>query len=158
MSSVAPLLLAVVACGCGSTTPPPAVRHAGAGGRSAFDGVGVIAPEACTGDASAPAPGPNPDPLCAGARTDVTFQRDVAPLVACSGEACHPPWRYDTLVGRPSQTCCDRRLIVEPGSPSSSHLYQAIAGVDSCVGRMGALSDAGVATVVAWICEGAPDD
>jgi hypothetical protein len=39
-----------------------------------------------------------------------------------------------------------------------SHLVQAISDEDSCVGRMGDLDAAQVAIVVAWICEGAPDN
>jgi hypothetical protein len=105
-----------------------------------------------------PAADGGPDPLCAGSMPQVSFQRDVVPLVGCSGEACHQAWTYATLVGRQSNACCDHRPIVEPGRPSVSHLVQAITNVDSCVGQMGDLNDAQVAVVIAWICENAPNN
>lgn len=98
------------------------------------------------------------DPLCTQVPSEVSFQRDVLPLVHCSGEACHQAWTYATLVNHASRACCDHRPIVEAGQPSASHLVQAITDVDSCVGRMGDLDDAQVALVIAWICEGAPDN
>jgi len=88
----------------------------------------------------------------------VSFKRDVARLVACSGEVCHSPWKYASLVGQHSTTCCDARLRVESGHPNESHLVQAIMGTSDCVDRMGTLSDAQIATVIAWICQGANDD
>jgi hypothetical protein len=51
--------------------------------------------------------------------------------------------------------------LVAPGAPSRSHLVQALRGEGACVARMppgGALSDADIAKVIAWICEGAPDN
>lgn len=98
------------------------------------------------------------DPLCVDAIPDVAFQRDVAHLVACSGEVCHPSWRYDTLVGHRSLVCCDHRPLVLPGSPSRSHLVQAVSGTSDCVDRMGDLSPDDIAKIVSWICEGAPDN
>jgi hypothetical protein len=98
------------------------------------------------------------DPTCASAAEQISFQRDVAPLVNCSGEACHQAWNYGTLVGHDSNACCDHRPLVSPGWPSASHLFQAVTGVDSCVGRMGALDDAQVSVIAAWICEGAPNN
>jgi hypothetical protein len=82
----------------------------------------------------------------------------VAPLVGCTGEACHVPWSYGTLVGRQSLACCDGRLIVDPFHPSASHLVQAVSDTDSCVGRMGELEAPAIASIVAWICQGAPDN
>ena len=98
------------------------------------------------------------DPLCTAGTSAVSYARDVAPLVGCSGESCHMPWSYSTLVGRQSLACCDMRLIVDPYHPSTSHLVQAVRDVDSCVGRMGDLDASAVATIVAWICEGAPQN
>jgi len=98
------------------------------------------------------------DPLCTAGMPTVTFAQDVAPLVRCTGEACHNAWSYGTLVGKQSLACCDKRLIVDPGHPSTSHLVQAVSDMDSCVGRMGQLEAPEIATIVAWICEGAPDN
>jgi hypothetical protein len=153
-----------VACASSSEAPTPqATVSKGAGGSPGTAGTGtntiplgvaggcVVTPDGSGMDAGA-------DPVCAGMTTPVSFQRDVAQLVGCSGEVCHQPWSYATLSGHASTTCCDHRPLVLPGWPSESHLYQAITGVDSCVGRMGALSDAQVATVAAWICEGAPNN
>lgn len=149
---------ALVLTACGGT-PPRAERTAvgGAGGTGSFV-VPIIGAGGCADIPDAPVPAAGPDPLCAGAAAEVSFQRDVLPLVHCSGEACHQAWTYGTLAGRASQACCDRRLLVAPGRPSASHLVQAISDVDSCVGRMGDLDAEQIATVVAWVCEGAPDN
>ncbi len=103
------------------------------------------------------------DPLCSASAPTVSFMADVLPAVsACTGEICHAPWRYDSLVGQHSLACCDHRLLVAPGSPSTSHLVQALRGSNACVSQMpldeGSLSSAEIATVVAWICQGAPDN
>jgi len=102
--------------------------------------------------------GLGPDPLCTPNLPEVSFAQDVAHLVGCSGEVCHAGWKYASLVGRASVTCCDHRLVVDPGHPSASHLVQAVSGTSDCVERMGSLTDEQIATIVAWICEGAPDN
>jgi hypothetical protein len=83
-------------------------------------------------------------------------------LASCTGEICHAPWRYDTLVQQRSASCCDHRWLVAPGQPSASHVVQALRGQSACVPQMpldeGSLSDPEIATVVAWICQGAPND
>lgn len=149
-------VLGFVACGAGSRPAVKRTAEGGTGGSSSLI-VPIGASAGCTDTPDVPVPD-GPDPLCLGAPAAISFQRDVIPLVHCSGEACHQAWTYRTLVGRASHACCDQRLIVSPGQPSASHLVQAISDVDSCVGRMGDLGTAQVATVVAWICEGAPDN
>ncbi len=119
----------------------------------------IVVPVGSCSAAPAPmiAPG-DADPMCTPGMPQVSYQRDVAPLTRCTGEACHVPWSYATLVDKPSTACCDKRLIVDPGHPSTSHLVQAVSDVDSCVGRMGQLEAPAIAVIVAWICEGAPDN
>lgn len=100
------------------------------------------------------------DPQCAVNAPAVSFAADVMPvLTACTGEICHAPWRYETLVGQHSVACCDHRWLVSPGQPSASHVVQAVEGVDACVSQMpldeGSLSQTEIATLVAWVCQGA---
>jgi hypothetical protein len=157
-------LSSFVLAACG-TAPSPAENHGpmvasgGAGGGAGASGlipVGVgggcvVMPEPMPSDGGM-------DPICASVTEQVAFQTNVLPIVHCSGEACHQAWTYATLVGHASSACCDHRPLVSPGWPSSSHLYQAVTGVNSCVGQMGALNDAQIAAIAAWICEGAPND
>lgn len=147
---------------CGTTSPAPATR-AGAGvtrgtGGTSAQIVPVLGGGGCADTPDAPELDGGADALCAGAPVDISFRRDVTPLVSCSGEVCHQAWTYGTLVGRHSEICCDRRPLVSPGQPSASHLVQAVRDVDSCVGRMGDLDAAQIAIIVAWVCEGAPDN
>jgi hypothetical protein len=148
-----------VACGQGQASRP--VRPQG-GGAGAPAGVIITPPFGCAGSndtAGAGADADEPEPLCGGTVASVSYARQVAPLVSCTGEVCHQAWSYDKLVGKASMACCDHRLIVDPGRPSSSHLVQAVSGsADSCVGRMGALGDGQIQTIIDWICEGAPND
>lgn len=66
---------------------------------------------------------------------------------------------YRALVSVAS-TCPDRRLLVKPGEPEASLLYQKVTGVGACggsqmpVGRP-PLGAAQLATIAAWICGGA---
>jgi hypothetical protein len=145
---------------CGSTARPQAERSGsgGAGASSLITVPVVVGSGGCADVPVAEPPDAAPDALCSGTSTDVSFQHDVLPLVHCSGEQCHQAWTYGTLVGHASRTCCDRRPLVAPGQPSASHLVQAISDVDSCVGRMGDLDAAQIAIVVAWVCEGAPNN
>lgn len=103
------------------------------------------------------------DPLCTPDLPSVSYRQDVAPILAsCSGEVCHAPWQYPTLVGQRSASCCDHRWLLEPGQPSASHLIQAVRGTGACVPQMpldeGALAASDIATLIAWTCEGAPDN
>ncbi len=157
----------LLAAACAASSPDDTARRTpaskGAGGSPGTAGAGInVIPVGVAGVCVVTPDGPGMDagidPVCAGMTAQVSFARDVAQLVSCSGEVCHQPWSYATLSGHASTTCCDHRPLVEPGWPSESHLFQAVTGVDSCVGRMGALTDAQVALVAAWICEGAPDN
>jgi hypothetical protein len=101
------------------------------------------------------------DPLCAASTPTVSFAKDVAPiLVGCTGEICHASWTYNTLVGQKSNACCDHRWLILPGQPSSSHVVQALNGI-GCVPRMplgGELPESSIATITAWVCQGALDN
>jgi hypothetical protein len=103
------------------------------------------------------------DPQCPANAPVVSFAKDVMPvLAACTGEICHAPWRYDTLVGQHSVACCDHRWLVSPGQPSASHVVQAVEGVGACVSQMpldeGSLPQSEIATLIAWVCQGALDN
>ena len=117
----------------------------------------------CLGNGAPPTSTGSPDPLCMADLPSVSFAKDVVPALGlCSGEICHAPWRYDTMVGQTSTTCCDHRWLVQPGQPSASHIIQAVRGAGACVPQMpldeGALADADIATLVAWVCQGALDN
>ncbi len=100
--------------------------------------------------------------MCDPNAASVSYSRDIAPVLAgCSGEVCHAPWDYGTLVNQPSRACCDRRLLVAPDHPSFSLLTQALTGIDSCVGTMpqnGQLAPAEIRTMINWVCQGAQDN
>ena len=123
--------------------------------------VGVADASLCKGTLDAPAPSNGQDPLCATTAPTVSFAKDVAPILSgttCSGEICHAPWQYNTLVNQRSYACCDHRYLIEPGQPSSSHVIQAVTGHGMCVDPMplgGKLPDATIATLIAWVCQGA---
>lgn len=166
---LAALLLAGGAQNCRSTPSPDAGHSATANAgapstaASSFFGDDSMSGQSCSGPSADAGADPSdlPDPFCAGTTPAVSFASDVAPLVGCTGEICHPRWTYDSLVLRASNTCCDHRLLVDPGRPSQSHLVQALLGTSPCVPRMpldGRLSDAQIATVVAWICQGAANN
>ncbi len=103
------------------------------------------------------------DPQCATSVPVVSFATDVMPILrACTGEICHAPWSYDTLVGQYSTVCCDHRWLIAPGQPSASHVVQAVTNVGACVPQMpldeGSLSQTEIATLIAWVCQGALDN
>jgi hypothetical protein len=103
------------------------------------------------------------DPQCTASAPVVSFATDVMPILrACTGEICHAPWSYDTLVGQHSTVCCDHRWLIAPGQPSASHVVQALTNVDACVPQMpldeGSLSQTEIATLIAWVCQGALDN
>jgi hypothetical protein len=103
------------------------------------------------------------DPLCSQSSPSVSFAADVLPILAqCTGEICHAPWSYATLVSQHSTACCDHRFLVEPRWPSASHVVQAVRGLGACVSQMpldeGSLPDDQIATLMAWVCQGALDN
>lgn len=161
---VAAWLTCAAASACQSARPAHAqpAPDAAAGDMPIFFGDDIHANETCAG------PGPDAgavldsaDPLCSTVVPAVSFQRDVARLVGCTGEICHARWTYDSLVNQSSSMCCDHRSLVAPGHPSTSHLVQALRGTSPCVPRMplgGELSESDIATVIAWVCQGAPND
>jgi hypothetical protein len=156
------MLAATAPAACSESNNHMAVPSGSAAGTTGSAGTPasiVVPPVPSCSAAPAPvlAPG-SVDPLCAPGANQVSFARDVAPLVGCTGESCHVPWSYSTLVGRTSVACCDMRLLVDPFHPSASHLLQAVTDTDSCVGRMGDLEPPAIATIVAWICQGAPEN
>jgi hypothetical protein len=156
------LLLASVStlAGC-SSSPGKAVVDG-----SADAGGGFALPDAqgqCRAGTSPPTSTGSPDPLCTASLPSVSFAKDVVPVLGmCTGEICHAPWRYDTMVGRRSTACCDGRWLVAPGQPSASHIIQAVRSDGACVPQMpldeGALADADIAKLVAWVCQGALDN
>lgn len=100
----------------------------------------------------------------------VSFKTDVVPLIGhCStGDGCHGvgrllTWPYQALVNVVAADCSDQRVFVKPGDPSASYLVGKLLGVGLCGGaRMplqGApLSDADMAKIEAWICQGAANN
>jgi hypothetical protein len=101
---------------------------------------------------------------CEGVAGGVTFSADVAPIFAnCTGDVCHAVPTPAALVGKPAAECCDGRALVAPGDASRSYLVAKIRGEHLCAGKpmprdLPPLAAADQATIVAWICEGAPDD
>lgn len=70
---------------------------------------------------------------------------------------------YQAMINVVAADCSDQRVIVKPGDPSASYLVDKLRGVDLCSGaRMppqGApLSDADMARIEAWICQGAANN
>lgn len=100
----------------------------------------------------------------------VSFKTDVAPLIGhcTTGDGCHGvgrlmTWPYQALVNAVAADCGDQRVIVKPGDPSASYLVDKLLGVDLCSGaRMPLLgtplSDADMAKIEAWICQGAANN
>jgi len=100
----------------------------------------------------------------------VSFKTDVAPLIGhCStGDGCHGvgrlmTWPYQALINVSAADCSDQRVIVKPGDPSASYLVDKLLGVSLCSGArmplLGApLSDADMAKIEAWICQGAANN
>jgi hypothetical protein len=105
-----------------------------------------------------------------GAGPDVSFANDVQPLLAshCTGEICHETtWaasktEYADLVNTPTPECCDGRKRVDPVHPDRSYLLQKLRGVDLCAGRRmplsGSVTEAQIAEIARWICQGARND
>lgn len=148
-------LFLVAACG-GNTGHGSPGKNPDAGSivlpMSATDACVNTPPPADTGVSGA-------DPLCDPNAAQVSYSRDIAPVLAgCSGEVCHAPWNYGTLVNQRSKSCCDRRFLVAPAHPSFSLLTQALTGIDSCVGTMpqgGQLATPEIQAMTVWVCQGA---
>jgi hypothetical protein len=132
----------------------------------------LLAVAACGGsdrpaaDASVP-PADAPQIACPSSAA-VSFKNDVAPLIGhCSGDGCHGlgrllTWPYQALVNMPAD-CGDGRVIVKPGDPGASYLVDKLLGAAMCKGdrmplRGTPLSDASMATIEAWICQGAANN
>jgi hypothetical protein len=157
-SAFAPLAAVVLLGACSSSQPAKPTADAA---------VSFSLPDAgptCLGSST---PTANPtdagDPLCTSKLPKVSYTNDVAPILAqCTGEVCHAPWNVENSVGQPSVACCDHRLLIVPGQPSASHIIQAVRGTGACVPQMpldqGVLPAASVATLVAWVCQGATSD
>ena len=152
-TSTLALSLLLAACG-GTSGKNPQGTQSDAGNvvivLPANDGSGCVHMPSPTGtDAS------GTDPLCDPNAAQVSYARDVAPVLAgCSGEVCHAAWNYDSLVNQPSRACCDRRLLVAPYHPSLSLLTQALTGSNSCVGTMpldGHLATPEIQAMIDWV-------
>ncbi|HEX7941708.1 MAG TPA: hypothetical protein VF488_07865 [Gemmatimonadaceae bacterium] len=103
-------------------------------------------------------------------RGPVSFKTDVVPLIGhcTTGDGCHGvgsvmTWPYQALVNVVVADCSDQRVIVKPGDPSASYLVNKLLGVNLCSGaRMPLqgtpLSDADMAKIEAWICQGAANN
>jgi hypothetical protein len=108
---------------------------------------------------------------------NVSFSSDVAPLLdqACANAGCHTGARpkeglnleamksYQGLVGVASTQCSPERLLVDPGSGSTSYLMDKILGRNLCLGTVmpkgaGVLTQSELDSIGAWICAGAPDN
>ncbi len=139
-------------------------NHSAGQGDAGGTGIAILLGDAlCLGSSAAPpdVDAATVDPLCTTTMPTVSFAKDVAPiLVGCTGEICHASWTYNTLVGRESTACCDHRWLILPGQASSSHVVQALNGI-GCVPRMplgGELPESSIATITAWVCQGALDN
>jgi hypothetical protein len=109
-----------------------------------------------------------------GPSAPVSFAADLEPMfeASCGGGNCHsgpnvasaldltPGVAYGALVG-PSSPKCGVPFVV-PTDPAASYLVDKLTGLGICDGNQmpnnGSLSAAQVATVVAWICQGAPQN
>lgn len=158
--SLASLLVALAAlAGCSGNGGNGSGNAADAGSGFQLPDLGTT----CYGPSAGSGTPSGTDPLCANASSAVSYARDVVPTIShCSGDVCHSAWTRDALVDKPSASCCDHRLLVVPGQPSSSLLIQAVRGVGACIPQMplyeGSLSDSDIATLIAWVCEGAPNN
>jgi hypothetical protein len=100
----------------------------------------------------------------------VSFKTDVAPLIGhcTTGDGCHGigrlmTWPYQALINVAAADCPDQRVRVKPGDPTASYLVDKLLGVNLCSGtRMPPqgtpLSDADMALIEAWICQGAANN
>jgi hypothetical protein len=106
-----------------------------------------------------------------------SFKTDIEPILtrACTGAACHGGARpkegldlesgtgYMEMVSVAASQCRDKRLLVDPGSPSTSYLMQKLLNTDLCSGTQMPKAGESLASdeldlVSAWICIGAPNN
>lgn len=94
----------------------------------------------------------------------IDYPTQVAPILGtCGGEVCHQfagPDGIATFIAAPSNECCNQRQLIAPGHPERSYLVDKLRGQRLCYGKRmpedrGALADADVAVIQAWICQGA---
>jgi len=160
-STLATVRLTSILCGCSASQSPQPQD----GGPDAAE-ISIPTSDAgpCRGGPNSAAANDGADPLCANTTSTVFFAKDVAPILGgatCSGEICHAAWQYDTMVNQRSNACCDHRFLIVPGQPSQSHVIQAITGNGMCIDPMplgGSLPDSTIATLIAWVCQGAPNN
>jgi hypothetical protein len=154
-----------VACGTGAASSSTTSGSAGAGGSTTTSGGGGgFDPGNGGGGGSAACDGGVADvtPTPCDASADVSFTNDVAPiLTGCTGELCHGPWKYATVVSKPATECCDGRMLVAPGDPARSYLLDKIRDHELCKGApmplgLPPLPDAKAQAIADWICLGAP--
>ncbi len=110
-----------------------------------------------------------------GARTGISFSRDVQPIFSATCALCHqgagpadltlePGASYANLVGRPSSESNLPR--VAPGNLQGSYLVHKLQGTQASVGGSGAqmpysgtpLAPPQLALITGWIQEGAPNN
>jgi hypothetical protein len=156
-------LLLVAACGGGSETTGTAESSASTG--FFFSGASSGSASCIGGGGGAGHGGGGGAPSeCASAPKNVSFASDVVPIFAgCTGELCHEAPTFTSIVGKQSSECCGMREIVRPGDPRHSYLLDKLEGVRLCSGAampLGgpSLPSSDEATLVGWICEGAPDN
>jgi hypothetical protein len=113
-------------------------------------------------DAGATDAGPRPDAGADAGHADagadagalVSFAADVAPIFGAHCNSCHG-WSYGTTVNAASG-CGGIRVV--PGNPNTSVLYGKVIGAPACGGSMppnGSLNATDLATLLAWITQGA---
>ncbi|MEZ4449411.1 MAG: hypothetical protein R3B09_08025 [Nannocystaceae bacterium] len=134
-----------------------------------------IDPGHCGDCMSACAPGT----MCVGGQCAcgeaVSFTVDVQPIFSarCTGAGCHGKpmpaagldlgagLSYADLVGVASSECANR-LRVAPSQPDASYLIDKVKGINLCTGtkmpKVGSLTAEEVATLEAWVCNGAPSN
>lgn len=165
--SVASFVVALfVACGEGAVPAPAPASSSGAGGSSSSSSGGGA------GGGFNPTTGSGGGPSCDGGVADATpmpceasagvsFATDVQPILSgCTGELCHGPWLYASVVGKLATECCDGRLLVAPGDPARSYLLDKVRAHDLCKGApmplgFPPLPDAKIQAIADWICLGA---
>jgi hypothetical protein len=118
------------------------------------------------------------DGACAcDASVSPSFKGDIEPILnaSCTGAACHGGARpkeglrleagsaYAAMVGVATNQCSGNRVLVDPGSPSTSYVMQKLLNIDICTGtqmpKAGQLLAPGELDLIsAWICDGALDN
>ena len=120
------------------------------------------------------------DGICECSTTPLSFDTDVQSIFTahCASNGCHggPSPKEDmslevgeahaNLVGVEANQCVDGRLRVDPGTPDDSYLIHKLTAVDICAGVQmpsvggpsGDLDADQIATIAAWICQGAIDN